>query len=138
MTQFFSTTGLYKKPALNGLTPTGGETHQVHNVASDLHSYEIMECIGGSGVMENSIYPRLFRESVINPIWEGSGNSIFDTYLNNLNQQFMQLNPADLHGLQYGARTSCSQRSILCKPPGHTRAPQLWRFAKGHERKNDY
>lgn len=38
------------------------------------HSYEIMECIGGSGVMENSIYPRLFRESVINPIWEGSGN----------------------------------------------------------------
>ena len=38
------------------------------------HSYEIMECIGGSGVMENAIYPRLFRESVINPIWEGSGN----------------------------------------------------------------
>lgn len=38
------------------------------------HTYEIMECIGGSGVMENSIYPRLFRESVINPIWEGSGN----------------------------------------------------------------
>lgn len=38
------------------------------------HTYEIMECIGGNGVMENSIYPRLFRESVINPIWEGSGN----------------------------------------------------------------
>ncbi|HEX4842849.1 MAG TPA: acyl-CoA dehydrogenase family protein [Limnobacter sp.] len=38
------------------------------------HAYEVMECIGGSGVMENSIYPRLFRESVINPIWEGSGN----------------------------------------------------------------
>lgn len=38
------------------------------------HAYEVMECIGGSGVMENSIFPRLFRESVINPIWEGSGN----------------------------------------------------------------
>ena len=38
------------------------------------HSYEIMECIGGSGVMEDSIYPRLYREAVINPIWEGSGN----------------------------------------------------------------
>lgn len=38
------------------------------------HTYEVMECIGGSGVMENSVYPRLFRESVINPIWEGSGN----------------------------------------------------------------
>ena len=38
------------------------------------HAYEVMECIGGSGVMENSIFPRLYREAVINPIWEGSGN----------------------------------------------------------------
>ncbi|MEN8720414.1 MAG: isovaleryl-CoA dehydrogenase [Oceanococcaceae bacterium] len=38
------------------------------------HSYEVMECIGGSGVMENAIFPRLYREAVINPIWEGSGN----------------------------------------------------------------
>ena len=38
------------------------------------HAYEAMECIGGSGVMENSIMPRLFRESPVNSIWEGSGN----------------------------------------------------------------
>jgi len=38
------------------------------------HAYESMECIGGSGVMEDSIMPRLFRESPINTIWEGSGN----------------------------------------------------------------
>jgi len=38
------------------------------------HVYEAMECIGGSGVMEDSIMPRLFRESPINTIWEGSGN----------------------------------------------------------------
>ena len=38
------------------------------------HAYEAMECIGGSGVMENSIFPRMFRESPINAIWEGSGN----------------------------------------------------------------
>jgi len=38
------------------------------------HSYEVMECIGGSGVMNTSVFPRLFTESVINPIWEGSGN----------------------------------------------------------------
>lgn len=38
------------------------------------HTYEAMECIGGSGVMEDSIMPRLFRESPINAIWEGSGN----------------------------------------------------------------
>lgn len=35
---------------------------------------EAMECIGGSGVMEMSIMPRLYRESPINAIWEGSGN----------------------------------------------------------------
>jgi putative acyl-CoA dehydrogenase len=33
-----------------------------------------MECIGGSGVMEDCMLPRLFRESPINAIWEGSGN----------------------------------------------------------------
>ena len=38
------------------------------------HAVEAMECIGGSGVMEECIMPRLFRESPINAIWEGSGN----------------------------------------------------------------
>jgi len=38
------------------------------------HAYEAMECIGGSGVMEDCMMPRLFRESPVNAIWEGSGN----------------------------------------------------------------
>jgi putative acyl-CoA dehydrogenase len=38
------------------------------------HAYEAMECIGGSGVMEDSMMPRLYREAPINSIWEGSGN----------------------------------------------------------------
>jgi putative acyl-CoA dehydrogenase len=38
------------------------------------HAYEAMECIGGSGVMEDSPFPRLFRESPVNAIWEGSSN----------------------------------------------------------------
>ncbi|MFN9504877.1 MAG: isovaleryl-CoA dehydrogenase [Rubrivivax sp.] len=38
------------------------------------HAVEAMECIGGSGVMEDGPMPRLFRESPINAIWEGSGN----------------------------------------------------------------
>ena len=37
-------------------------------------AYEAMECIGGSGVMEDGPMPRLFRESPVNAIWEGSGN----------------------------------------------------------------
>jgi putative acyl-CoA dehydrogenase len=38
------------------------------------HVAEAMECVGGSGVMEDSPMPRLFRESPVNAIWEGSGN----------------------------------------------------------------
>jgi putative acyl-CoA dehydrogenase len=38
------------------------------------HAYEAMECIGGSGVMEDSMMPRLYREAPVNSIWEGSGN----------------------------------------------------------------
>jgi putative acyl-CoA dehydrogenase len=38
------------------------------------HAYEAMECMGGSGVMEDSPMPRLYREAPVNAIWEGSGN----------------------------------------------------------------
>ncbi len=38
------------------------------------HAYEAMECIGGSGLMENTLMPRLYREAPVNAIWEGSGN----------------------------------------------------------------
>ena len=38
--------------------------------------YECMECLGGAGYIEESPMPRLFRESPLNAIWEGSGNVI--------------------------------------------------------------
>ena len=38
--------------------------------------YECMECLGGAGYVEESPLPRLFRESPLNAIWEGSGNVI--------------------------------------------------------------
>jgi putative acyl-CoA dehydrogenase len=37
---------------------------------------EAMECLGGNGYVESSILPRLYRESPVNAIWEGSGNVI--------------------------------------------------------------
>ncbi len=37
---------------------------------------EALECLGGNGYVEESILPRLFRESPVNAIWEGSGNVI--------------------------------------------------------------
>ena len=35
---------------------------------------ETMECHGGNGFVEESPMPRLYRESPLNSIWEGSGN----------------------------------------------------------------
>jgi putative acyl-CoA dehydrogenase len=35
---------------------------------------EALECLGGNGYVEESVLPRLLRESPLNSIWEGSGN----------------------------------------------------------------
>lgn len=35
---------------------------------------EALECLGGNGYVEESGMPRLYRESPLNSIWEGSGN----------------------------------------------------------------
>ncbi len=40
------------------------------------HMFEALECHGGSGYIEESIMPRLYREAPVNSIWEGSGNVI--------------------------------------------------------------
>jgi putative acyl-CoA dehydrogenase len=39
-----------------------------------VHAGESLECLGGNGYVEESGLPRLFRESPLNSIWEGSGN----------------------------------------------------------------
>jgi putative acyl-CoA dehydrogenase len=38
------------------------------------HAVECLECHGGNGYVEDSGMPRLFRESPLSSIWEGSGN----------------------------------------------------------------
>jgi putative acyl-CoA dehydrogenase len=40
------------------------------------HAAESLEVLGGNGYVEDSGMPRLFRESPLNSIWEGSGNVI--------------------------------------------------------------
>ena len=39
-------------------------------------AYEAMEAHGGAGYVEESVMPRIFRQSPLNSIWEGSGNVI--------------------------------------------------------------
>jgi putative acyl-CoA dehydrogenase len=36
--------------------------------------FEALECLGGAGYVEESPLPRIYRESPLNSIWEGSGN----------------------------------------------------------------
>jgi len=38
------------------------------------HAIEALECLGGNGYVEESRMPRLYRDSPLNSIWEGSGN----------------------------------------------------------------
>ena len=40
------------------------------------HAAEALECLGGNGFVEESGLPRLFRQSPLNGVWEGSGNVI--------------------------------------------------------------
>ncbi|QCK84456.1 DNA alkylation response protein [Phreatobacter aquaticus] len=49
--------------------------------------YECMECHGGAGYVEESPLPRLFRESPLNAIWEGSGNVIALDVLRTLSRE---------------------------------------------------
>ncbi len=35
---------------------------------------EALECLGGNGFVEESVLPRLYRESPLNSLWEGAGN----------------------------------------------------------------
>ena len=43
------------------------------------HAYEALECLGGSGVMEDSPMPRLYREAPVNAIWEAAATSSAST-----------------------------------------------------------
>ncbi|MHB8457252.1 MAG: acyl-CoA dehydrogenase family protein, partial [Acidimicrobiales bacterium] len=40
------------------------------------HAAEALECLGGNGYVEESPLPRLYRQSPVNGVWEGSGNVI--------------------------------------------------------------
>jgi putative acyl-CoA dehydrogenase len=39
-------------------------------------AYEAMEVLGGAGYIEEGVMPRVYRQSPLNSIWEGSGNVV--------------------------------------------------------------
>jgi putative acyl-CoA dehydrogenase len=40
------------------------------------HAAEALECLGGAGFVEESGLPRIYRQSPVNGVWEGSGNVV--------------------------------------------------------------
>ncbi len=60
--------------------------------------YEAMEAHGGAGYIEESVLPRLHRQSPLNSIWEGSGNVICLDILRALGRDrgSVKTSPADI------------------------------------------
>ena len=64
------------------MTSTASELKRIANAVlkywickrAPTHAVEALECLGGNGYVEESGMPRLFRESPLGSIWEGSGN----------------------------------------------------------------
>jgi putative acyl-CoA dehydrogenase len=68
---------------------------------------EALECLGGGGYVEESIMPRLFRESPLNGIWEGSGNVIC---LDVLRAMLRQPQSVDVFRAELGAAAGADKR----------------------------
>ncbi|NBC23872.1 MAG: DNA alkylation response protein [Gammaproteobacteria bacterium] len=81
--------------------------------------YEALECHGGAGFVEDGPMPRLFRQSPLNSIWEGSGNVIALDILRALDRQPDSLDAvrAELAGVvgrnaHYDAHVRALERTV--------------------------
>ena len=75
-----------------------------------LVAYEAMECHGGNGYVEDGPIARLFRQSPLNAIWEGSGNVICLDVLRALRREpdSARVLLAELQSAVGAAKASCS------------------------------
>ena len=93
------------------------------------HAYEALECLGGSGVMEDSPMPRLYREAPVNAIWEGSGNvqcldiaRAIQRSPQTLQAYFAEVSASE--GRKRGARRSCLGAQGRSARPRRFRQPR--------------
>ena len=75
---------------------------------------EAMECLGGNGFVEDGPFGRLFRESPLNGIWEGSGNVICLDVLRSVERAPESLR-ALLAEIALGASGNASVESMLAR-----------------------
>jgi len=73
---------------------------------------EAMECLGGNGFVEDGPFGRLFRESPLNGIWEGSGNVICLDVLRSVEREPDSL-PALLKEIALGADENPHLKKML-------------------------
>jgi putative acyl-CoA dehydrogenase len=69
---------------------------------------EAMECLGGNGFVEDGPFGRLFRESPLNGIWEGSGNVICLDVLRSVERE-----PESLAALLAEIRAAAPENALL-------------------------
>ncbi|MCU7916852.1 MAG: acyl-CoA dehydrogenase family protein [Candidatus Thiodiazotropha sp. (ex Epidulcina cf. delphinae)] len=86
------------------------------------HTYEAMECIGGVAVVEDNVLARLYRESPINAIWEGSGNiqcldvtRAIEKNPNVLEVFLMELDKATNYIERYDGELNAFKQSLMTK-----------------------
>jgi putative acyl-CoA dehydrogenase len=71
-------------------------------------TFEAMECLGGNGFVEDGPFGRLFRESPLNGIWEGSGNVICLDVLRSVERE-----PESLAALLGEVRSAAPDNALL-------------------------
>jgi putative acyl-CoA dehydrogenase len=93
--------------------------------------YEAMEVHGGAGFIEDGVMPRIYRQSPLNSIWEGSGNVICLDIL-----RAMERDPGSVAALAAeldaarGANAALDRaidtvKAQLARPPGEAHARHL-------------
>src|SRR6266545_1100579 len=82
---------------------------------------EALECLGGNGYVEESVLPRLHRESPLNSLWEGAGNINALDVLRDPSRR--RRRPCVRHAAA-GTRARGDRRAppSACLTPSHTKA----------------
>ena len=112
--------------ATSGASPTRSSSTGSAS-ARPSHAVEALECLGGNGYVEESGMPRLFRESPLNSIWEGSGNVQCLDVL-----RAMVKSPAVGRGLLRRGRRGRRRRA----PPGRLRRRPARRSSRATSRRS--
>ncbi len=104
--------------------------------AAPTHAVEALECFGGNGYVEESGMPRIFRESPLMSIWEGSGNV---QALDVLRAMVKSPESVEAFFAEVGEAAGTDRRldEVRCLDAGRARRPRRNRDARPADRRTD-